>query len=231
MTKIKTLTIQFDTPLRRSEIPLFRGAIIAAIPSSNVLFHNHDRTSLRYSYPLIQYKRIGGKAAITCIGKGVDSIGQFFSINKDHKLRIRDKTRTFPIQNLQALQTEIQCWDCSFDYRIRDWLPLNETNYKVYTETTSLIEHIKILEKILVGNILSLAKGLEINITSTIDVSITAIENIRSVRYKRVPLRCMDIQFKSNLSLPDFIGIGKHTSVGFGIITKKNNVKNKYGQH
>ena len=71
MTKIKTLTIQFDTPLRRSEIPLFRGAIIAAIPSSNILFHNHDGTSLRYSYPLIQYKRIGGRAAITCIGKGV----------------------------------------------------------------------------------------------------------------------------------------------------------------
>lgn len=47
MTKIKTLTIQFDTPLHRSEIPLFRGAVIAAIPSSNILFHNHNGTALR----------------------------------------------------------------------------------------------------------------------------------------------------------------------------------------
>ena len=78
MTKIKTLTIQFDTPLRCSEIPLFRGAVISAIPSSNILFHNHDGTSLRYSYPLIQYKRIGGKAAITCIGKGVDAMEELF---------------------------------------------------------------------------------------------------------------------------------------------------------
>ena len=28
MTKIKTLTIQFNTPLKRRELPLFRGAII-----------------------------------------------------------------------------------------------------------------------------------------------------------------------------------------------------------
>ena len=48
MTKIKTLTIQFDTPLHRSEIPLFRGAVIAVIPSSNILFHNHNGTALRY---------------------------------------------------------------------------------------------------------------------------------------------------------------------------------------
>ena len=223
MTKIKTLTIQFDTPLRRSEIPLFRGAIIAAIPSSNILFHNHDGSSLRYAYPLIQYKRIGGKAAITCIGEGVDAMGEFFSINKDYKIRLGEETRNLPLQNIQAQQTEIQCWDCKFDYRIRDWLPLNEKNYNVFNETTDIIDRINILEKILVGNILSLAKGLSMNISSTITVSITDIENIRDIRYKRVPLRCMDIRFRRNISLPNFIGIGKHTSVGFGIITKEKN--------
>ena len=62
MTKIKTLTIQFNTPLKRRELPLFRGAIIAAISTGNILFHNHNEGStLRYAYPLIQYKRIGGK--------------------------------------------------------------------------------------------------------------------------------------------------------------------------
>ena len=30
----------------------------------------------------------------------------------------------------------------------------------------------------------------------------------------------MDISFKTNISLPNFIGLGKHASVGFGIITK-----------
>lgn len=42
MTKIKTLTIQFNTPLQRRELPLFRGAIIASISTGNILFHNHN---------------------------------------------------------------------------------------------------------------------------------------------------------------------------------------------
>jgi CRISPR/Cas system endoribonuclease Cas6 (RAMP superfamily) len=30
-----------------------------------------------------------------------------------------------------------------------------------------------------------------------------------------------DIEFASNLSLPNFIGVGKNASIGYGIITKK----------
>ena len=101
MTKIKTLTIQFDTPLRQSEIPLFRGAIIAAIPSSNVLFHNHDGTSLRYSYPLIQYKRIGGKAAITCIGNGIDAMEELF-VNANYTLKIGRRNVEIKIESIKA---------------------------------------------------------------------------------------------------------------------------------
>lgn len=227
MTKIKTLTIQFDTPLHRSEIPLFRGAVIAAIPSSNILFHNHNGTALRYAYPLIQYKRIGGKAAIVCIGDGVDAVGEFFAANSNKTLTIGREERGFPLGRVNAFHTEVQCWDTSFEYRIRDWLPLNAKNFKTFSKTDSLIERMKMLEKILTGNILSFAKGIGIQITSNIKVSITTVENIREVRYKRIPLRCMDIQFKSNISLPDFVGLGKHSSVGFGIITRNNHKQSK----
>ena len=226
MTKVKTLTIQFDTPLRRSELPLFRGAIIAAIPSSNILFHNHDGTTLRYAYPLIQYKRIGGKAAIVCIDEGVEAVGELFAANENRKLKIGETKREFSLERINALQTEVQCWDTCFDYQIRDWLPLNETNYKGFIENDSLIERMKMLEKILIGNILSFAKGIGIRVIPKIEVSITSMENIREVRYKHIPLRCMDIQFKSNISLPNFIGLGKHSSVGFGIITRNNHKKN-----
>jgi hypothetical protein len=98
MTKIKTLTIQFNTPLKRRELPLFRGAIIAAISTGNILFHNHNEGStLRYAYPLIQYKRIGGKAAIVCIEEGVEAIGELLTIpnlcvNIGKKYRTSDRT-------------------------------------------------------------------------------------------------------------------------------------------
>lgn len=202
MAKIKTLTILFDTVLHRSEIPLFRGAIIASIPSRNILFHNHNGTALRYAYPLIQYKRIGGKAAIVCIGEGIEAMGEFLTTSSSKPLIIGKEERPFPIKRVNALQTEVQCWDASFEYRIRDWLPLNEANFKTFNETDSLIERMKMLERILTGNILSFAKGIGIQIASNIEVSITSVENIREVKYKRIPLRCMDIQFKSNYCCP-----------------------------
>lgn len=223
MPKIKTLIIRFNTPIKRTEIPLFRGAVIAALPSCNVLFHNHDGDKLRYAYPLIQYKRIGGNASIVCVGKGVESIGELLVLWNNKSLQIGNKEEGFSIENINANQTEVQCWDSSFCYRLRDWLPLNENNHAVYMETNSIIERMKTLERILIGNILSFAKGINLQISKPIKLSIESIENSRTVKYKHIPLECLDITFSCNVSLPLYIGLGKHSSVGFGILTKKAN--------
>ena len=80
MDTVKTLVIRFRNEIALDEIPLFRGAVIKTIDRPDILFHNHiGENGFRYSYPLIQYHRIGGRAAIVCIGDGVDAIGEFFS--------------------------------------------------------------------------------------------------------------------------------------------------------
>ena len=77
---IHILVIRFKNEISLLEIPFFRGAILHALHGeANVLFHNHvDESSFRYSYPLIQYKRIQGKAAIVCLKEGTEAIGHFF---------------------------------------------------------------------------------------------------------------------------------------------------------
>ena len=71
---VRTLTITYDLDIDNWEVPLFRGAVVDAIGSSaNLLFHNHTPDDgLRYSYPLIQYKRQGGKACIIAVEQGVN---------------------------------------------------------------------------------------------------------------------------------------------------------------
>ena len=78
---IRTLTVFYDTEISVKEIPLFRGAVIKSLgDKANVLYHNHTgEKTFRYSYPLIQYKRLNGKAAITCVEEGVDLVGQLLS--------------------------------------------------------------------------------------------------------------------------------------------------------
>ena len=75
MTKVKTLILKFENEIERYEISFFRGAVIAAVgKEEDVLFHNHEGDNYRYSYPLIQYKRIHGCAAIVCVNEGTETI-------------------------------------------------------------------------------------------------------------------------------------------------------------
>ncbi|MDR1517093.1 MAG: hypothetical protein LBS52_03170, partial [Dysgonamonadaceae bacterium] len=69
--KLSVLVIIFANQLRHGEISSFRGAVVNLLKDKNILFHNHrEEGGLRYSYPLIQYKRIHGKASIVCIAEG-----------------------------------------------------------------------------------------------------------------------------------------------------------------
>lgn len=81
MKNVSSLDILFNASMRHSELPLFCGAVIKALPHDSVLFHNHLGIGLRYGYPLIQYKTIKGKAAIVCVGKGTESVWDFFARN------------------------------------------------------------------------------------------------------------------------------------------------------
>jgi len=223
--RISILCIRFDNELRMNEIPMFRGAVVAALRTDNVLFHNHSDNGLRYAYPLIQYKRINGKAAIVCIGGGTESIGEFFS-NMNKPLLLGNREIVLSLNSVKADKILVQVWNATdsgqgcFDYTLRKWLPLNSDNYAEYQSIDGLKERYAMLEKIIVGNILSFAKGLNITLDKQITCSITEIEEKSPLRYKGVKFAAFDVCFKSNVSLPNFIGLGKGVSHGFGMIVK-----------
>lgn len=78
--EISTLTVLYNTKIRNHEISLFRGAVLKSLGNkANVLYHNHTgEKTFRYAYPLIQYKRLKGNAAIVCVEEGADMIQLFF---------------------------------------------------------------------------------------------------------------------------------------------------------
>ena len=216
-TKIPYLTILFRNNLKLYEIPAFRGAIISKIPDNLVLFHNHLDEGFRFSYPLIQYKTIGGKAALFCIGEGTREVASFFE-ESDFLLRIGDREESFSVENVWANQWLLQTWEDSFHYSMRRWLPLNKANYELYSATEEGIERNRLLESVLIGNLLSMSKGLGHFYESDVTCTITDIDNTRFYSHKKVRLQGFDIRFKTNVFLPDFIGLGKGASMGFGIV-------------
>ena len=219
MKYIRTLTVLTDTVIRQNEIPLFRGAVIHSLGEHpNVYFHNHlDDDKFRYAYPLIQYKRLDGKAAIVCVEDGVDIIGQFLT-EVDGTLTIGDRQVTCNTGKIQPARILVQTWEEMFNYHISRWLPLNSQNYQRYKAIEGVIEKVSFLENILKANLLSMLKGLDIHLEKELILKITEISDPYLIYNKGVRMMAFNADFKCNLSIPNHLGIGKNASIGYGIV-------------
>lgn len=226
---VNTLLIRFQNEIANNEVAMFRGAIINAVDNSDVLFHNHtDGDGFRYAYPLIQYKRINRKAAITCIGEGTEAIGKFFS-SCNFDVVLGNRNMTLEVESVRAHKTLVQVWDSVFTYHLRKWLPLNQENYRRYEALDSIVERYAFLERLLTGNILSFAKNMGVYLDKQVECKITSADEPRIVNYKGVKMMSFDVEFKANVSLPDYIGLGKGVSLGFGTVVSENkNNKTQY---
>lgn len=212
---IALMVVRFENCLRPHEVRCFRGAVIQALKEDNVLFHNHEGDKLRYAYPLVQYKTIGGYASIVCVDKGVEAIGHFFSAQKK-VLMIGENRTELRLHGIQHNEFCLKRTTMCHSYRLRRWLPLNSENYKAYQVIEDMRGKIGFLEKVLVGNILSLGKGLEVFFDKPVECSIIELERSYLVVNKGVKVMAFDLCFKCNLRLPYHIGLGKNASVGCG---------------
>lgn len=215
--KIPYLRVIFDNMISIDEIPLFRGAIINKVSQELSLFHNHNGEGFYYRYPLIQYKRIGGKAAIFCVGQGTESIANFFS-QPDFSVRMGERDDVLSVESIIANQWLLQVWDGEFRYSIRKWLPFNKKNYDLYQMEDSLIKRTQQLEKILKGNILSMSSGLNHYIEKQIEAKIVNYDDSHVYSFKGIGMQGIDAVFTTNVYMPDYIGVGKGVSLGFGMI-------------
>jgi hypothetical protein len=218
MKQSDLMTIKFKEEITQREIPLLRGAIIHSMKDESPLFHNHLKEDhLRYSYPLIQYKTIQRRAAMVCLNEGTEAIGDFFSANPK-EVHLGDRLVRLEIDSIDAKNIEIACSDTLTRYLIRRWMPLNQANYRTYQTLEGMLEQIDFLERMLTANILSFLKGIGIHVDTKIEVKILQLHKLRGMIFKGVKMECFDAVFKTNITLPDFIGLGKGASLGFGTL-------------
>lgn len=221
MNEIKVLIVWFKNEIEKGEIACFRGAVIHAMKDANVLFHNHlNGNEFRYRYPLIQYKRINRRAVLVCVGEGVDVMGDFFN-SADLTFEIGGRVEKMEIDHIDNKQTLIQVMDNELKrYVIRKWLPLSSDNYRTYLSLNGVVEQCSFLQKILVGNVLSLCKGLGVTLEKEVACVIQNVIGTHVYIHKGVKMMGFDVEFKSNVSLPDYIGLGKAVGFGFGTVVK-----------
>ncbi len=216
MKKVKYLCIRFKNEVGFQELRKFRGAVIEVAGRDHVLFHNHADGNFRYSYPLIQYKRAGARAALVCLEEGVHEVHAFFQ-GRPRTLWLGDREIVPEVESMQMKEVNLQVWDKPFHYRLQNWLALSQEHYPVWQDMTDETERRRFLTSILTGNLLSMAKGLDWNVDREIKVQFHYIGAPQLIRFKEQSLTSFQARFSANIWLPPYLGLGKGAALGYGM--------------
>ena len=218
MKKLRLLHVVFNTTIEAHEIAAFRGAIVEKVGPEHILFHNHlSDDEFVQSYPLIQYKRVGRKPSLFCVEQGVDEIYRFF-VNKEWNMVMAGRELNMSVSSLNLKEYTLRITRDRLNYRISNWLALNRDNYAEFDKIPALADRIAKLESILTANILSFAKGINWTIEDKIELRLSDISKSKLLGYKGVKLTGFDAEFSANIFLPNYLGLGKGVSHGFGTI-------------
>ena len=207
-----------------------RGFFAAQAPDNPLLHHHEGDDHFLYFYPRIQYKVIDGKAVIVGIEEGVPTVKEITSNLQEMSLngtshrviqsRINQSETIFGLEHAEL----------SYSF-LTPWLALNEENYERY-KTSAPTEQRDLLRRILIGNILSMSKGLGYVVTEEIKVSQLDVYPVKTpVRLKGVGMTGFKGSFSVNFELPDYIALGKSVSRGFGTIKRVEELRSgEFGQ-
>lgn len=183
--------------------------------SEYIILHNHyGGENFLYSYPLVQYNVFDDTIHVLGIDEGAKILKHIapeinsFSLDKEYI--VEEKT-------IHEKEVDIKPSSEEKHYKfITPWLGLNNKNYPKYRGLKTWKEKKELINKILVGNILSMSKGLGIIVNKKLYAKTHFKEQI--VDFKSLKMNAFTGEFKIHFDIPDYFGLGKGVSHGFGCV-------------
>lgn len=214
------LSIRFDISLEREQLPAFRGALLEQIPRTFSHFHNHEQSGKTiYRYPRIQYKLRAGKPQILCLGQGIAEAEESLLQQDVWELTMRGKPLRAEIMEVCRRKYYLDSVEEADQYyRIVNWQALNQQNFETFMETERLMDQVSMLENIMINNVISFAKSVHWDVPRGIRIEFLDWLKPRSLDYKGIQMKGFNLTFRSNLLLPEWIGLGKGVSRGMGML-------------
>ena len=221
MQSITILQLQFpDIPIYPSHVHKVRGFYGNQYKEYDLL-HNHDIKTGKviYRYPAIQFKTINNILTMLALGsEAYPIIEEIFLKNKF--FLINDKKIPILSKNLKKYKSSFGFTEKRYQYTfLSPWLALNQKNYADYKNLQSISEKLDKLESILINNIISFSKFANYTVPDKI---VPKIYNFKTRNFTLKGNIVLGIlcDFEVNFLLPDFIGLGKSSSRGYGVILR-----------
>jgi hypothetical protein len=232
------LSLELDPPISFTPAQL-RGAIAAMWPEQDLLHQHwngdHERFNrglkgdgVIYMYPRIRYivrkdstaLIIGIEEGVPVLDELVKRLEQVWVYLGQSETKIIKITLTREESNFGSFINKSDRSQSFLSYTIiTPWLALNERNYEKYQRLGAWGKKKELLEKILIGNIISMSKSLGYTVRAPIKAN---IHNLKEVSTCLKGTRMLGFlgTFSVNFEIPNYWGIGKSVSRGFGTVKR-----------
>lgn len=216
--EILKISLNVESFLSKNDIDKIRGYLGRLFWEDAWVHQHRPDGSFIYTYPRVQYKIIKGACILIGFNEGTEIIKKtFFDLSA---LDIGGNWKEITSKSLESYKANFRVTDQKLYYSfISPWLALNEKNYEEYHKYGTWSKRELLLQKILIGNIISIAKSLKYSISKPIQVELKNIKEVPT-KLKQIPMLGFYGQFYVNFEIPDYLGIGKSVSRGFGTIVK-----------
>ena len=214
--KTLTLTLKSDRPVEEAAAKL-RGFFATRFTEYALLHQHIDVDKLLYKYPRIQYKILEGAAIVLGIEEGADVLKEIY--DKYDAITLGESAYTIVERGITIKEEEFGISPEILSYEfITPWIALSQSNYQRYVKSKR-DERRELLRRTLIGNILSASKGLEYVVLDDIKLEIGRLRR-RKCELKGTSFIGFLGKFMVNFAIPDYMGLGKSVSRGFGTVKR-----------
>jgi hypothetical protein len=212
--KIFTLTLAPVHPAQfsLSELRLY----LAAKLGEYTTLHKEQSSGFVYRYPVVQCKQIRNVIVALGISQGADFLAGLTTGLEE--ISTGSSACTIPERD-----TAIRCEEFgigiphTYEF-LTPYLALNQQNAKKFYTLQGKPDRDAFMNRILIGDLEKLAKSLDYTMPGPIICEATI--RFRIDRIDRENIIVFLGRFRTNLIIPDYFGIGRSTSQGFGTIRR-----------
>ncbi|HML25476.1 MAG TPA: CRISPR-associated endonuclease Cas6 [Methanomethylovorans sp.] len=211
-----TLTLTSTRPIQESGAQL-RGFFASKFNEYSLL-HQHNADKLIYRYPMVQYKMINRTPTVIGINEGAEVLKEIY--DEYDKITLNGNEYEIVERGITYRKEEFGISEKLIKYDfVTPWFALNQENYRKYLSFDKE-QQTELLNKNLVGNMLSMSKSLDYQVPEMIKCHTELKE--RSSSLKGNGIIVFRGSFVTNFQIPDYLGLGKSVSRGFGTVKRCN---------
>src|SRR5688572_15639483 len=184
-----------EVRLEKRDAHKLRGYFGNLFKEHSPLLHNHfEDGSLRYKYPLVQYKVVKEIPMLVGLHDGAPLLTELFL--KIKELNINGHHYPLLQKNLDHYQVQTGLSTSLHTYKFENlWMALNQENHKRFRQLETQHEKQTMLSTLLKNNLLSFFKGIHIWLDGPVTASGIFTENI--TQFKDQPMLAFSGEFSA----------------------------------